>query len=151
MRISRASALAISTDVAYQTTASYGLIQGNRPGRHALPRTKGNESTRVREGWNPRYRFARSSRHTCSMTLSGTFPGGCGHEIDAGRLFKGENATGNQPLLLLRATFQTAGNDPRHGLIAVADKHLFAVANQLNMGAELRFQIADIDSSHAPI
>jgi hypothetical protein len=62
-----------------------------------------------------------------------------------------ENATGNQSLLVLRAAFQTAGNDPRHGLIAVADKHLFAVANQLNMGAELRSQIADIDSSHAPI
>jgi len=47
--------------------------------------------------------------------------------------------------------FQTAGNDPRHGLIAVAHEHLFAVANQLNMGAELRFQIADIDGSRAAI
>jgi len=32
--------------------------------------------------------------------------------------------------------FQTAGNDPRHGLIAVAHKYLFAVANEPNMGAE---------------
>jgi hypothetical protein len=47
--------------------------------------------------------------------------------------------------------FQTTGNDPRHGLIAVAHKYLFAVANELNMGAELSFQIADIDSSHAAI
>jgi glycerate kinase len=47
--------------------------------------------------------------------------------------------------------FQTAGNDSRHGLIAVAHKYLFAVANELNMGAELSFQIADIDSSHAAI
>ena len=47
--------------------------------------------------------------------------------------------------------FQTAGNDPRHGLIAVAHKYLFAVANELNMGAELSFQIADIDGSHASI
>jgi hypothetical protein len=47
--------------------------------------------------------------------------------------------------------FQTAGNDPRHGLIAIAHKYLFAVANELNMGAELSFQIADIDSSHAAI
>jgi hypothetical protein len=47
--------------------------------------------------------------------------------------------------------FQTTGNDPRHGLIAVAHKYLFAVPNELNMGAELRFQIADIDGSHAAI
>jgi hypothetical protein len=47
--------------------------------------------------------------------------------------------------------FQTAGNDPRHGLIAIAHKYLFAVANELNMGAELSFQIADIDSFHAAI
>jgi hypothetical protein len=33
--------------------------------------------------------------------------------------------------------FQAAGNDPRHGLIAIAHKYLFAVANELNMGAEL--------------
>jgi hypothetical protein len=46
---------------------------------------------------------------------------------------------------------QTAGNNSRHGLIAVAHKYLFAVKNELNMGAELRFQIADIDSSHAAI
>jgi hypothetical protein len=47
--------------------------------------------------------------------------------------------------------FQPAGNDPRHGLFAVAHKHLFAVPDELNMGAELRFQIADIDGSHAAI
>jgi hypothetical protein len=32
------------------------------------------------------------------------------------------------------------GNDPRHGLIAVAHKHLLAVPNELNMGAEVRFR-----------
>jgi hypothetical protein len=47
--------------------------------------------------------------------------------------------------------FQTAGNDPGHGLISVAHEHLFAIANELNMGAELCFQIADIDGSHSEI
>ena len=63
----------------------------------------------------------------------------------------GENATGNQSLLLLGAAFQTAGNDARHGLVAVAHQHLFAISDELNMGAELRFQIADIDGSHVAI
>lgn len=63
----------------------------------------------------------------------------------------GENATANQSLLLLGVAFHTAGNDPRHGLVAVAHKHLFAIPDELNMGAELRFQIADIDGSHAAI
>jgi len=35
--------------------------------------------------------------------------------------------------------FQTAGNDPHHGVIAVAHEHLFAVANEVIMGGELRF------------
>jgi hypothetical protein len=47
--------------------------------------------------------------------------------------------------------FQSARNDPRHGLVAVAHKHLFAVPDELNMGAELCFQITDIDGSHVPI
>lgn len=62
-----------------------------------------------------------------------------------------ENATGNQSLLLLGVAFQTAGNDPRHGLVALAHQHLFAISDELNMGAELRFQIADIDRSHVAI
>ena len=63
----------------------------------------------------------------------------------------GENATGNQSLLLLGVAFQSAGNDPRHGLVALAHQHLFAISDELNMGAELRFQIADIDRSHVAI
>jgi len=63
----------------------------------------------------------------------------------------GENATGNQSLLLLGAAFQTAGNDARHGLVAVAYQYLFAISHELNMGAELCFQIADIDGSHVAI
>jgi hypothetical protein len=86
------------------------------------------------------------------MTLSETFPGGSGQETDAGRLCKGgENVTGNQSLLLLGVAFRPAGNDRRAGLVAVAHKHLFAVPDELNMGAELRFQIADIDGSHVSI
>ncbi len=46
---------------------------------------------------------------------------------------------------------QAAGNDPRHGLVAVAHQHLFAILDELNMGAELRFQIADINGSHVTI
>ena len=42
---------------------------------------------------------------------------------------------GNQSLLLLRVAFQTAGNDARHGLVAVAHQHLFAISDELNMGA----------------
>ena len=47
--------------------------------------------------------------------------------------------------------FQTAGNDSRHGLVAVAHQYLFAVANELNMGTQLIFQIADIEGSNAAI
>jgi hypothetical protein len=46
---------------------------------------------------------------------------------------------------------QTAWNDPRHGLVAVAHQHLFTVPDELNMGTKLRFQIADIDGSHVSI
>jgi hypothetical protein len=58
-----------------------------------------------------------------------------------------ENATGDQSLLLLGVAFKTAGDDPRPRLVAVAHQHLFAIPDELNMGAELRLQIANIYSS----
>ena len=60
-----------------------------------------------------------------------------------------EHATAQQSPFALRESFQTAGNDPCHGLVSIANKHLFAVPDELNMRAKLRFQIADIDGSHA--
>ena len=42
-----------------------------------------------REGLAISTGLSRSSRHTCSMTLSETFPAGSGQETDAGRLCKG--------------------------------------------------------------
>ncbi len=63
----------------------------------------------------------------------------------------GENTAGNQSLLLVGMACQMAGNNPRHGPVAVIHQHLFAITNQLNMGTELSFQIADIDASHAAI
>jgi hypothetical protein len=62
-----------------------------------------------------------------------------------------ENAAGNQSLLLLELALQKAGNDPRHRLVAVAHQHLFAVPHELNMGAQLRLQIAYIHGSHNSI
>jgi len=47
--------------------------------------------------------------------------------------------------------FQTAGDDPCYRLVAITHKHLFAVPDELNMGAELRFQIANINGSHGVI
>ena len=44
-----------------------------------------------------------------------------------------------------------ARNDARHRLVAVAYQDLFAVLDELNMGAEPRFQVADIDGSHIAI
>jgi len=72
------------------------------------------------------------------MTLSETFPGGLRPGDRRSPFVQGwrENATGNQSLLLLGVAFQTAGNDPRHGLVAGAHKHLFAVPDELNMGGE---------------
>ena len=62
-----------------------------------------------------------------------------------------ENAAGNQPLLLHGVFFQTARHDSRYGLVAVANKHLFAFTHELDMGAELRFQVADIHGFHKTI
>jgi hypothetical protein len=47
--------------------------------------------------------------------------------------------------------FQTARHDSRHGLVAVANKHLFTLTHKLDMRAELRFQIADIHGFHKTI
>jgi hypothetical protein len=44
-----------------------------------------------------------------------------------------------------------AGHDSRHGLVAITDNDLFAIPDELDMGAESRFQIADIYGSHAVI
>jgi Enoyl-(Acyl carrier protein) reductase len=89
MRVNMISPGLIETSGAHGMIVALAKSKGNRPRRHALPHTERNESTRVPEGRNPRYRLSRSSRHTCSMILSGTFPGGSGQETDAGRLFKG--------------------------------------------------------------
>ncbi len=62
-----------------------------------------------------------------------------------------ENATGDQSLLLLGAVLKMAGNYPRYGLVAVAHQYFFAVLDELNVGAELRLQIADIHSFHTSI
>jgi hypothetical protein len=44
-----------------------------------------------------------------------------------------------------------AGHDSCHRLVAIADQHLFAIPHELDMGAEPRFQIADIYGPHAAI
>jgi hypothetical protein len=44
-----------------------------------------------------------------------------------------------------------ARHDSRYRLIAITDKHLFAIPHELDMGAESRFQIADIYGSHTAI
>ena len=62
-----------------------------------------------------------------------------------------ENAAGNQSLLLLGLALQRAGNDPRDRLVAVAHQYLFAVPHELNMGTQLRLQIAYIHGSHNSI
>jgi len=47
-----------------------------------------------------------------------------------------------------RAIFHAGGHDPGYGLFAVANEQLLAFAHQLEMGAELRFQLADLYRSH---
>jgi hypothetical protein len=64
-------------------------VQCNNPRRHVLVNSQRNQSARVPKGRNPRYRFSRSARHSCSTTSLETFPGGSGHESDAGRFFSG--------------------------------------------------------------
>ncbi len=63
----------------------------------------------------------------------------------------GENATGNQSLLLLGVIGETAGHNPSHRLVTVANQYLFAVSYELDVSAELRLQIADIDGSHVAV
>jgi hypothetical protein len=129
------------------------LIQGYCPRRHALPHAERNESTRVPERRKPALPAFPLFPPSLLHDLIGNIPRGLRPEdrrkpfVQGGR----ENAAGNQSLFLLGVTFQTAGNEPRHGPVAVAHKHLFAAPNDLDMGAEVRFQIADIDGPHIPI
>jgi len=44
-----------------------------------------------------------------------------------------------------------AGNDARYRLIPVANQHFFPVPHELDMGAELGLQVADIYAAHKPI
>ena len=44
-----------------------------------------------------------------------------------------------------------AWHDSRHRGGAITDKHLFAIPHELDMGAEARFQIADIYGFHTVI
>jgi len=62
-----------------------------------------------------------------------------------------ENAAGNQSLLLLGVVVQAAGNDPRDGLVAVANQHFFTVLYELDVSTELRFQVANIYGAHVQI
>jgi len=62
-----------------------------------------------------------------------------------------ENATGNQALLLFGPVVCTAGNDSRHRLVAVANQHFFAVLYELDVSAELRFQVANVYGTHTHI
>jgi hypothetical protein len=48
-------------------------------------------------------------------------------------------------------SFQGAGNDPRYGLVAVANQDLFAVTHELNMCAKVRFQFGNINGLHEAI
>jgi len=65
------------------------VVLGDSPRRNPLTHTERNQCARVPKSGKPRYWPSRSSRHTCSMMSSGTFPGGSGHGTDAGRLFSG--------------------------------------------------------------
>src|SRR5208282_6582529 len=58
---------------------------------------------------------------------------------------------GNQALLLFGPVVCTAGNDSRHRLVAVANQHFFAVLYELDVSAELRFQVADVHGTHRHI
>jgi hypothetical protein len=44
-----------------------------------------------------------------------------------------------------------AGNDPRYRLVAVANQHFFAVLYELDVSAELRFQVANVYGTHTHI
>ncbi len=61
---------------------------------------------------------------------------------------RNENAPSNQPPFLLGKILDKAGHDPRHRLPAVAHHYLFAVSHELDVGAELRFQVANIHCPH---
>ena len=80
------------------------------------------------------------------MTSSEIFPGGSGQESDAGRLCKG-----GARAPLLGVIGERAGHDPSHRLVTVANQNLFAVPYELDVSAQLRLQVTDIDGSHVPI
>ena len=63
----------------------------------------------------------------------------------------GQNATGNQSPLLLGVIGERAGHDPSHRLVTVANQNLFPVPYELDVSAQLRLQVTDIDGSHVPI
>ena len=44
-----------------------------------------------------------------------------------------------------------AGNDPRYRLVAVANQHFFALLHELDVSAELRFQVANVYGTHTHI
>jgi len=85
------------------------------------------------------------------MTLSETFPGGSGHDTLAGRFFKGGVRTPREISRCSCTDCFPKRHDSLHGRVAVANKHLFALTHELDMGAELRFQVADIDGFHETI
>ncbi len=58
---------------------------------------------------------------------------------------------GNQALLLFGSVVCTAGNHSRHRLVAVANQHFFAVLYELDVSAEVRFQVADVYGTHKHI
>ena len=52
---------------------------------------------------------------------------------------RGEDATGDQPLLAPGPVLQLDGNDSGDRFVAVADQHLFAFFDGLDVGAEAGF------------
>jgi len=61
----------------------------------------------------------------------------------------GKNATGDQTLLLPGIFLSRARYNPRHRSVSIAHHYLFALAHQLDVSTEVRFQIADLHSLHA--
>lgn len=62
-----------------------------------------------------------------------------------------KNPTSHQSLLLLGEILNATGHDSCHRFLTVAHKHLFAVAHELDMSAELRLEISDVYHTHGAI
>lgn len=62
-----------------------------------------------------------------------------------------ENAASNQPLLLFGAVSKIARYDSGHCFIAITDKYLLTITDELDLGAEMRLQIADVYDFHTMI